>query len=439
MNRKILNLAVPNIISNLTIPLLGIVDLAVTGHLESNVYVGAIAVGTMIFNIIYSVFGFLRMGVTGLTAQVFGANNRNEIINHLLRGLSIALSAAFLLLFLQTPISKLAFTLIDTSHEVATFAEEYFHIRIWAAPATISLYVFTGWFIGMQNTKIPMIIALIINLLNIILNLFFVQIIGMKSDGVALGTVIAQYIGLSLAILFFIKKYSHYLKNLIWKTLFVKEQFVHFLKVNKDIFVRTISLLVVFTFFTSSSASINDNVLAANTLLMQFLFIFSYLTDGFAYASEALSGKYLGKKDFSKLKKLIKLSLLWGAVLALFFTLIYAFLGNHLIAMLTNQQAVIEVSELYKIWVILIPITSVWSFIWDGVFIGITASKQMKNSMLLAVVLVFFPTWFLLNKTIGNHALWLAFILFLSTRGLAQTFIFMYSKHINFVKIRQAK
>lgn len=438
MNKKILNLAVPNIISNLTIPLLGIVDLAVTGHLESGVYIGAIAIGTMIFNIIYSMFGFLRMGVTGLTAQVFGANNRNEIINNLLRGLSISLGAAFLLISLQIPIAKLAFLLIDTSYEVAHFAKEYFYIRIWAAPATISLYVFTGWFIGMQNTKIPMIIALIINSLNIFLNLFFVQIMGMKSDGVALGTVIAQYIGLGVAILFFVKKYSHYLKALIWKTVFLKEQFLHFIKVNKDIFVRTISLLVVFTFFTSSSASINDSVLAANTLLMQFLFIFSYLTDGFAYAAEALSGKYLGKQNFPKLKKLIKLSLIWGAILALFFTIIYAFFGNSLIALLTNQQAVIEVSEMYKIWIVLIPITSVWSFIWDGIFIGITASKQMKNSMLFAVILVFFPTWFLLNKTIGNHALWLAFILFLFTRGLAQSFIFIYSKYIFFVKIRQA-
>lgn len=438
MNKKILNLAIPNIISNLTIPLLGIVDLAVAGHLESSIYVGAIAVGTMIFNIIYSVFGFLRMGVTGLTAQVLGANNRNEIINHLLRGLSIALSAAFLLLFLQIPIEKLAFTLIDTSNEVAVFAKEYFYIRIWAAPATISLYVFTGWFIGMQNTKIPMIIALIINLLNITLNLFFVQIVGMKSDGVALGTVIAQYIGLGVAILFFAKKYSKYLKYLIWKTVFVKKEIVHFLKINKDIFIRTISLLIVFTFFTSSSASMNDNVLAANTLLMQFLFVFSYLTDGFAYASEALSGKYVGKQDFFKLKKLIKLSLVWGAVLALFFTLIYTLFGNYLIALLTNQQEVIEISNSYKIWVILIPITSVWSFIWDGIFIGITASKQMKNSMLIAVLLVFFPTWFFLHATIGNHALWLAFILFLLTRGLAQTLIFIYSKNIIFVKIRQA-
>lgn len=437
MNKKILNLAIPNIISNVTVPLLGMVDLAITGHLDSDVYIGAIAVGTMIFNIIYLAFGFLRMGVTGLTAQVVGANNKPEIINNLFRGLAISLAGATLLIALQIPIERFTFLLVDASTEVEHFAKEYFYIRIWAAPATISLYAFTGWFVGMQNTKIPMVIALLINIFNIVLNIFFVNIMGMKSDGVALGTVIAQYLGLVIAILFFTGKFRKYLKYLVWKSVFLKERISYFYKINKDIFIRTVSLIIVFTFFTSSSASTNNNILAANTLLMQFMFIFSYITDGFAYAAEALSGKYLGQKDFLSLKKLIRLIFFWGLLLSALFTVVYIVFGNGLIALLTNQQKVIDISNVYKFWIILIPITSVWSFIWDGIFVGITASKQMRNSMLISVFLVFFPTWFLLNKAIGNHALWLAFILFLFTRGLAQTFIYLYSKNYNFVKIRQ--
>lgn len=400
------------------------VDLAITGHLESSSYMGAIAIGSMVFNIIYWTFSFLRMGVTGLTAQAYGAKHNAEIINNLSRGLVVALVGSLFLIALQIPIERLVFMLVDGSNEVEIFAKEYFYIRIWAAPATISMYVVSGWFIGMQNTKIPMVIALMVNVFNIGFNLLFVNVLGMKSDGVALGTVIAQYLGLFVAIIFFMFKYKGYFQFFSLKMALKRDQLLHFFKVNKDIFIRTMSLLTVFTFFTSKSASTNDSVLAANTLLLQFLFIFSFLTDGFAYAAEALTGKYYGRKDFQKLKTAIKLSFKWGAVVALVFTFIYLFGSNALIKLLTNQPEVIQQSQNYKIWVILIPVASIVSFIWDGVFIGITAAKQMRNSMLVAAFVVFFPVWFFINETYHNHALWLAFILFLFTRGLAQTIIY---------------
>lgn len=400
------------------------VDLAITGHLESSAYMGAIAVGSMVFNIIYWTFSFLRMGVTGLTAQAYGAKNNNEVINNFSRGLIVAIVGSLLLIILQIPIERLVFMLVDGSNEVEIFAKEYFYIRIWAAPATISMYVVSGWFIGMQNTKIPMVIALLVNVFNIGFNLLFVNVLGMKSDGVALGTVIAQYLGLIVAIVFFLLKYKSYFKFFSLQMALKRDQLLHFFKVNKDIFIRTMSLLAVFTFFTSQSASTNDSVLAANTLLLQFLFIFSFLTDGFAYAAEALTGKYFGRKDMMQLKTAIKLSFNWGALLALLFTFIYLFGSNPLIKLLTNQQEVIQQSQNYKIWVVLIPCASIVSFIWDGVFIGITAAKQMRNSMLVAAFIVFFPVWFLLYESFQNHALWFAFILFLFTRGFAQTIIY---------------
>ena len=424
MNKKILNLAIPNIISNITIPLLGLVDLAIVGHLESNSYIGAIAVGSMIFNLIYWTFGFLRMGTSGITAQAFGARNFKEVMATLIRGLMVAMFAAILILVLQIPIEKISFLLIDGSAEVEQFARSYFYIRIWAAPATIALYALTGWFIGMQNTKIPMTIALIVNLLNIVFNYLFVYVFNFKSDGVAWGTLLAQYTGLVFAIVFLFIWYRKYFKYLQKVAVYNLQSIKVFFKINRDIFIRTISLLAVFTFFTSKSASVNDNVLAANSLLLQFLFIFSFLTDGFAYAAEALVGKLYGSQQFNKLKKVIKLIFVWGGFISVVFTLLYLFGNETLLALLTNQTEVIDIAKEYTFWVILIPIVSVASFIWDGVFIGLTATKHMRNSMIIAVFVIFFPAYYLFSSTFGNHALWFAFILFFLARGLVQTIMF---------------
>lgn len=424
MNKKILKLAIPNIISNLTIPLLGLVDLAIVGHLDSKIYIGAIALGSMIFNLIYWSFGFLRMGASGLTAQAYGARNFEEVTAILARGILVALAAAFVILTLQIPIEKIAFFLINGSDEVESLAISYFYIRVWAAPATIAIYALSGWFIGMQNTKTPMIIAISVNLLNVGLNILFVYGLNLKSDGVAWGTLLAQYLGLFVAIILLWKYYGKLFKHLKKQIIFSSLEIKRFFIVNRDIFIRTISLLAVFTFFTSQSASTDDNILAANSILLQFLFIFSFLTDGFAYAAEALIGKYYGALQFNQLKQVIKKIFIWGGIISGVFTIIYYFGNEQLVKLLTNQTEVIATVKEYTFWIILIPFVSVASFIWDGIFIGLTASKQMRNSMLISVFIIFFPLWFLLNSSYENHALWLAFTLFLLARGVIQTIMY---------------
>lgn len=312
INNSILKLAIPNIVTNITVPLLGLVDLALMGHLNDPVYIGAIALASIIFNIIYHGFSFLRMGSSGLTAQAWGAGLHKEVSLVLVRSLLVALGLAILLILFQYPIQWVSFKILDGSGSVRALAADYFYIRIWAAPATLGLYAFFGWFLGVQNAKYPMIIALVINLVNITLNFVFVLGFGMTSDGVALATVIAQYSGLVLAIYFLTRKYRKYITvyslNIILKT----EEIVRFFKVNTDIFIRTVLLLLVLAFFTNVSAKNGDDILAVNTLLFQFFFIFSYFADGFAYAGEALTGKAFGARNKKLLGITVKYLFLLG-------------------------------------------------------------------------------------------------------------------------------
>ncbi|HKJ77955.1 MAG TPA: MATE family efflux transporter [Prolixibacteraceae bacterium] len=424
MNREILRLALPNIISNITIPLLGMVDMALMGHLGSEVYIGAISLGGVIFNFIYWGFGFLRMSTSGFTAQAFGEKNNTETITILLRALLVALVISLFILALQAPIAWLAFKVIGGSQEVEMLANEYFRIRVWGAPAALALFVFSGWFLGMQNARYPMIIAITVNVINILISLFFVFGLKMKSNGVALGTAISQYIGLIIAVYFLYKKYRNLVPGLSKKALLNLKILSNFFRVNTDIFIRSFCIILVFTFFTSKSASINDTILAVNSLLLQFLLFFSFFIDGFAFAGEALVGKFVGARELAQLKKAIKLLFLWGIALALAFTLSYLPGINFVIKLLTSQTDVIQSAQPYIPWVILIPLASFSSFIWDGIFIGATASKEMRNALLASAFLVFAPVYFFLNPILGNHALWLGMVLFMFSRGLFQTFLY---------------
>lgn len=421
MNKKILNLAIPNVISNVTVPLLGLIDLAMMGHLGSEKYIGAIALGTMIFNFIYMIFGFLRMGTSGFTSQAIGRRDFSESVSWLGRALIASTIAGLGLIILQIPIEWIAFKFVEGSAETELLAAEYFRIRIWAAPATIGMYGITGWFIGMQNTKTPMVLAILINLLNLTGNLIFVFGFDMKSSGVALGTVVAQYTGFFVSILLLRKYYGKLFKYFNKQAILKLTELVKFARVNANIFIRTICLISVMTYFTSVSAKLGDDILAANTLLFQFFMFFSYLMDGFAYASEALTGKYFGANDPKNLKKSIKYSFLWSFSFAIVFTLIYLVFAKNILSLLTNNQTIIEVGMEYVWWVVAIPIVSFSAFIWDGVYIGLTASKEMRNTMLLATA-IFFPIWFLFRETYQNNALWLAMIVFLAFRGIFQTF-----------------
>lgn len=422
MNKKILRLAVPNIISNITIPLLGIADLAILGHLESEQYIGAIAIGGMIFNILYWGFGFLRMGTSGFTAQAYGERNLKESLMSLLRGFIVGIAAGLVLIILQRPIGLLGFLLIDGSPEVEKLAAQYYYIRIFAAPATLGLYALTGWFIGMQNTKTPMIIAIIINILNILLNVFFVFGIGLKSDGVAYGTLIAQYTGLFIGIYFFFRFYSRLLKYWSKQALLKLSEFRKFFAVNTNIFLRTLCLIFVFSFFTAESANTDDTTLAVNTLLLQFFMFFSFFADGFAHAAEALTGKYVGAKNYKGLKVLIRYLFIWGLGAGSVFTLIYIFSGRELLNLLTNNPKLIEEAAPYFFWIIIIPLLSFPAFLWDGIYIGALASKEMRNTMFAATIL-FFPLYYALLPAWGNHSLWFALVVFLAGRGLFQTLL----------------
>lgn len=424
MNRSILKLAVPNIISNITVPLLGLVDLALMGHLDSQVYIGAITLGSVIFNFIYWGFSFLRMSTSGFTAQAFGEKNQTESITILARALIVALLIGILILIMQAPIAWASFGIIGGSAEVETLANAYFRIRVWAAPAALSLFVFSGWFLGMQNARYPMIIAITVNVTNILFSVFFVFVLKMKSEGVALGTAIAQYIGLIIALLLFSYKYKYLLGKISKKGIMNLKILIEFFRVNTDIFIRTFCIIAVFTFFTSKSAGINDTILAVNSILIQLLLFFSFFIDGFAFAGEALVGKFVGAREIANLKKVVTLLFYWGVGLALAFTIIYLPGVKLILKLLTSQSEVIATSQPFLIWVILVPIASFTSFIWDGIYIGATASKAMRDTLLGATFLVFAPVYYFLYPIIGNHALWLGMILFMFSRGIFQTLLY---------------
>lgn len=421
MNKQILRLAIPSIVSNITVPLLGLVDMAIVGHLGSASYIGAIAIGTMMFNIIYWVFGFLRMGTGGLAAQAYGERNLKELMRLLTRSLSIAFGLAMVLILLQYPIEWLTFRLVASSEEVASLAKIYFRICIWGAPAILGLYCFTGWFIGMQNTRIPMTIAITQNVINILGSLLFVYGFDWGIEGLATSTLIAQYSGIIMAGAFWFTHYSRLKVYFRFKDSFDKKAMQVFFSVNSDIFLRTLCLVSVTTFFTTTGARQGDVILAVNALLMQLFTLYSYFMDGFAYAGEALTGRFVGAKNSRALHKMIRQLFLWGVGLAVFFTLLYTLGGKEFLRLLTNNEAVINTSVEYYYWVLAIPIAGFSAFLWDGIFIGATQTRKMLYSMLMASFL-FFILFFVLKDVWGNHALWLAFVVYLASRGILQTY-----------------
>ena len=420
-DRQILQIALPSIVSNITVPLLGLIDVAIVGHLGSPAYIGAIAVGGMLFNIIYWIFGFLRMGTSGMTSQAFGKRDLTEVVCLLIRSVGIGLAVAFCLIALQIPIRQGAFLLIHPTDEVRILATLYFHICIWGAPAMLGLYGLTGWFIGMQNSRIPMYIAITQNIVNIIASLSLVYLCGMKVEGVALGTLIAQYAGLFMGLALWWKHYGklkRFLKG--GKNIWQKEAMYRFFQVNRDIFLRTLCLVAVTLFFTSAGASQGEIILAVNTLLMQLFTLFSYVMDGFAYAGEALSGRYIGARNREAFTDTVRHLFGWGVVMAVLFTLVYALGGNAFLGLLTDDKEVIAAADTYFYWALAVPAVGIAAFIWDGIFIGATATRGMLLSMATAAV-SFFVLYYGLHPVLANHALWLAFLTYLLMRGVMQT------------------
>ena len=419
-DRQILQIALPSIVSNITVPLLGMIDVAIVGHMGSPVYIGAVAVGSMIFNLVYWLFGFLRMGSSGLTSQALGRRDLTEVTRLLIRSTTIALGIALTLIVFQIPMKWASFALIGPTADVAPYAETYFHIVIWGAPAVLGLYSLSGWYIGMQNTRIPMFISIMQNVVNILVSLTLVYGFDMKIEGVATGTVIAQYAGFIVALGLLFRYYGRLRTYLIFKGTFVREAMGRFFHVNSDIFLRTLCLVSVNLFFTAAGARGGAVILSVNTVLMQLYLFFSYFMDGFAYAGEALGGKTYGAKNAVAFHETLRRLWLWALIVTMAYTLLYVCCGQWIVGILTDESQVIEVSHEYLWWIWLIPAAGAAAFIWDGIFIGITATRGMLVSSFLSS-LVFFSVYLLTEGVMGNHGLWLAMVVYLVMRGILQT------------------
>ena len=415
------------IIANISTPLLGLVDTAIMGHLDNANYLAAVAIAGLIFNFLYWGFGFLRMGTSGLSAQAFGANNSFELKAVLIRAVFLALSISLLILLCQQLIATFSFYLINSHDIIESLAQQYFSIRIWSAPATLCQYVILGWFLGRQNTKSPLLIVLTTNLCNISLDLLFVVHYGMNIEGVALASVLAEYTGLGVGILLLIRNIPHCSRSLSWSTLFQFDKLRTMLLMNSHLFIRTLCLIFTFSFFTVQGEKFGSALLAANAVLLNFQACMAYTLDGFAHAAEALIGRALGAKNIVLFQQSFKTTGLWSLLCALLFTLLFHYAGKDIINSLTHLSAVRVHAYGYLPWLIALPLISFISFLMDGVFIGATLSRQMRDSILFSLFIVFLPAWYY-TQALGNHGLWLSLTLFMLTRSLVMLGYYLYYK-----------
>ena len=410
-------IAAPMILSNISVPLLGMVDTGVTGHLDSSAYLGAVAIGATIFTVLYIGMNFLRMGTTGIAAQSFGANDSEGLRAALGQALIVGLLIAVMLIALQVPISTLALKLLGGDVETQKYAAEYFFIRIWSAPGTLANFAIIGWFIGLQNARVPLAIFLTINLTNIALDLLFVVVLGMKVDGVALASVIAEYSGLIVGGLFMLSALRQRPGHWPVDRLTNFSAYKAFFAINANLFVRSMALMFTFSFITAQGARLGGLVLAANAVLMNFQFLTALGLDGIAHAAEALVGKAIGEKRRGALEHTVKLTLRWSLIFAVGFAAFYALFGTLIIGILTDLEDVREAAIRYLPWMIASPVVSVWCFLYDGVYVGATRAKEMRNVMVFSTIVIFLPAWYLLQP-LGNDGLWLAFLLFMASRGI---------------------
>ncbi|OJV21988.1 MAG: hypothetical protein BGO30_09665 [Bacteroidetes bacterium 41-46] len=420
MNRKILKLAGPSILANITVPLVGMADLAIAGRLGDAAAIGGIAVGTMLFDLLYWNLGFLRVGTGGKAAQSYGRRDFNESVNVLVQSLGTALVAALFLIAVQYFYIIGAFAVLNTTPEVESMAREYFFIRIWAAPATLSLFSFKGWFIGMQNTISPMVTDVVVNVANILLSVLFAFPLNMGIAGVALGTVAAQYIGIATAVILMSKYYRKLYKYINLRGSLKLKEMKDFFLLNGNLFLRSASLLLVYSGFTALSANYGDTLLAVSTIMMKLMLLYSYLVDGFAYAGEALTGRYVGARDLVSLKKAVKLLFLWTFVIAAVSTIAYLAAGEPIFRMLTNNEEVIAASTPFMPWLLLVPVISCVAFMWDGIFIGATAASAIRNTMIVSAV-TFFAVYYAAESQLGIQALYLAYSAHLIVRSAMMT------------------
>ena len=442
MNRQILRLAIPSILANITIPLVGLVDTAIVGHISDAHAIGGIAIGTMLFDLLYWNFGFLRVGTSGMTAQAYGRNDREQCARLLAQSLGIALIGAALIWLVQWLFVTAALALVPCSEEVASFARKYFFIRVWAAPATLSLMAIKGWFIGMQDTISPMITDIVVNVVNMTVSYVLAVYTPMGPLGVALGTVIAQFTGLLLSVLILLGKYRHVWLGLsFFRLLRDMRGMRQLITLNANLFVRLLCFMIVYVGFTALSSKYGDTDLAVCSILMKLFMLVSYFVDGFAYAGEALVGKYIGKAkslasevpeksaDFgsalspyrlSPLASLVRLLFLWSLGVGALFTVLFAFASMPMYRMMTSDAVVLTRLTDFTGWFIAMPIVSTLAFMWDGVFTGATAGKQIRNAMILAAI-GFVLGYLTTNHWLGTHALFVGYFLHLAARVIYLT------------------
>lgn len=419
INKQILKLAIPSVLANITTPLLGLVDTAIVGHLGNALYIAAIGVGSVMFNMMYWLFDFLRAGTSGLSAQAFGASDNRESTLVLLRSVALATLLGLLMILLQKPLFLLLTGILDSAETTSTVSQ-YFFILIYGAPAVLCNYVLSGWFLGQQQSAKLFWISLIINVVNICGSLTFVYIFGLGIRGIALGSLIAQWSGLLYGS---ISLRGHGLVRTRLAEFFQFERMRGFLKVNFDVMVRTACIIAVTVWFTRVGAGEGTLILAVNTLLMQFFYIFSYLMDGFAFAGEALVGKFSGGNRPVELRSCVRYLLLWGVGSAFLFSLLYFVGGKLLLGLLCDDPAVIAGSQEFYLWTVAIPVAGFAAFVWDGIFIGAMMTGKMLLATFVATV-IFFVVYLAGFPTLANHGLWLAFIAYLATRGIMQTILY---------------
>lgn len=425
MNKKILRLAVPSIISNITVPLLGLVDVAITGHMGEARYMAAIAVGAMVFNIMYWLFAFLRFGTGGLTAQELGKAHLNVrgTAYILLRSQSVSLIISLLLLLLQTPLFNLAMWLIEPEANLLGIIRTYYNICIWGTIPSLALYSFTGWFVGMQNTRLPMYISITQNVVNIALSYLFVYHLGMKIEGVALGTLLAQWCGALMALVLLVRHYRKLWQGVTLRSPLYMRGWGRFLAVNRTLFIRTLFLISVNLYFIVAGARGGAVILAVNSVMMQMFILYTYVMDGFAFAAEALCGRYYGAGDKEKFAAALKGIWRWAIALTTVYTAVYAFGGEPFLRLLTDDAAVRQAAMEYLPWAAAIPLCGVAAFVWDGVFVGITHTRGMLMGA-AAGAITFFIVYLSLYDVMHNHALWLAFNAYLLLRGVTQGVVY---------------
>lgn len=427
MNKQILRLALPSIVSNIVVPLLGIMDLTIAGHLGATAFIGAVAVGAMMFNFTYWNFGFLRMGTSGMTAQAFGNGDMREAANVLLRSVLLAVAIGVVIVAFQYPLRWLLLWAISPEADVYGLASSYFAVCVWGAPALLATLGMSGWFVGMQNSVYPMAVSIAVNVVNIIVSLVCVFPFGMGFIGIAVGTLVAQWCGFILSAVLVLRVMRQSGIKSVRAGRKLLAGLGRFFRINSDIFLRSLCLMLVTLFFTSAGARSGNLTLAVNALVMQMFVLFSYFIDGFAFAGEALVGRYAGAGDAAKLRECVIRLFAWGCVVMAAFSVAYGACGDLVMRLLTDDAAVVAEAARYRWWAVAIPVAGMAAFVWDGIYIGLTATRRMLASLAVASA-VFFATYYglaLFDTCLApNTRLWTAFILYLATRGIVQTALY---------------